>query len=550
MITVKKYRNGGKKDFSIQKSRANLYFVWEGAKCLRENLSTMEESEHQINQIILNRKKSALEAVTVKRENGEVYQKKIKPMKKNVQKECVECGKSFVDDSIVQVTKVCSDECRKARGAKSSKKYNDKYQERLKANKLKAKEDAEHLKSEMDRTVSALSDSLMKGRVEDASSQAVEYLSDRLEREGFAKGITDAWNEQTEKSMSELSNEVLDKAIASVLLKAKHGQLTVDNFFTEVFDTLISIDPKYQDLLISEENQDFVKRFQSVLSDSIKDLKTNIEADVVLGKKWSSAPSEPTSTEKLLESFKPLHKEPISLSEKIKVEKWEKKALQSEVEAYASMLTKVLQKLWENSHEDYSDLVVKISKLTPYTYRELVDVCNHYAMKVRLDKWSALEEFLAKDLLVDRGFFPSTEQKTQMKQILKELNDDDGFNLKSYVFDHFVDVKDRLKLSNDHIFQIKAQLDKVVGMIGRSDDTVNQLGHVINKNEDSIEKLAHLCSNSELTLERKIEHNEGKIHFLATKIESLENRIEMLVSAIQSVTVMLQDNKKKGWFNK
>jgi hypothetical protein len=514
MITVKKYRNGGKKDFSIQKSRANLYFVWEGAKCLRENLSTMEESEHQINQIILNRKKSALEAVTVKRENGEVYQKKIKPMKKNVQKECVECGKGFIDDTIQQVTKVCSDECRKVRGAKSSKKYNDKYQERLKANKLKAKEEAQKLKSEMGETVSPYPDSL---------------LNEKLDKH------------QIQNSTAEISNELLDKAIASVVLKAKSGQLTDDNFFTEVFDTLISIDPKYQDLLISEKNQDFVKRFQSVLSDSIKDLKTNIETDVVLGKEWSSEKGFTTITaDKLFEQYQ---QEPISLSEKIKVEKWEKKALQSEVEAYASMLTKVLQKIWENIQDDFSDLVVKISKLTPYTYRELVDVCNHYSMKVRIDKWSALEEFLAKDLLVDRGFFPSTEQKTQMKQILQELKDDDGFNLKSYVFDHFVDVKDRLKLSNDHIFQIKAQLDKVVSMIGRSDDTVNQLGHVINKNEDSIESLVRLnnalvqgWADTELTLE--------------TKIESLENKIEGLVNTLQTVTSMLTDNKKKGWFNK
>jgi len=505
MITVKEYRNGGKKDFSIQKSRANLYFVWEGAKCLRENLSTMEESEHQINQIILNRKKSALEAVTVKRANGEVYQKKIKPMKKNVQKECVECGQLFIDDTAQQLTKMCSDLCRETRGKKSSKKYNEKYQERLKANKLKAKDDAEYLKPK------------------------------------FAEGITNAYVEQNKKLNPTISNEVIDKAIANVLLKAQSGQLTDDNFFTEVLDTLIAIDPKYQDLLISDKNQDFVKRFQSVLSKSMKDLKTNIEADGIWGKECKTKNGFTTITaDKLFEEYQ---QEPTSLSEKIKVEKWDKKAIQSEVEAYASILTKVLQKIWENNQDDVSDLMVKISKLTPYTYRELVDVCNHYSMKVRLDKWGALEGFLANDLHVDRGFFPSTEQKTQIKQILKELNEDDGFNLKSYVFDHFVDVKDRLKLSNDHIFQIKAQLDKVVSMIGRSDDTVNQLGHVINKNEDSIESLVRLnnalvqgWADTELTLE--------------TKIELLENKIDALVNTLQTVTSMLKDNKKKGWFNK
>jgi uncharacterized protein YutE (UPF0331/DUF86 family) len=80
-------------------------------------------------------------------------------------------------------------------------------------------------------------------------------------------------------------------------------------------------------------------------------------------------------------------------------------------------------------------------------------------------------------------------------------------------------------------------------MIGRSDDTVNQLGHVINKNEDSIESLVRLnnalvqgWADTELTLE--------------TKIESLENKIEGLVNTLQTVTSMLTDNKKKGWFNK
>ena len=80
-------------------------------------------------------------------------------------------------------------------------------------------------------------------------------------------------------------------------------------------------------------------------------------------------------------------------------------------------------------------------------------------------------------------------------------------------------------------------------MIGRSDDTVLDLGHVINKNEESIQSLVRLnnalvqgWADAELTLE--------------TKIELLENKIDALVNTLQTVTSMLKDNKKKGWFNK
>lgn len=514
MITVRKYRNGGKRDFSIQKSRANLFFVWEGAKCLRENLSTIEEAEHQINQIVLSRKKSALDAIPVQKNDGTTYLKSIKPMKKNVKKDCIECGKPFFDTTIQQTTKICSDECRKIRDKKSTKKYNDKYNERVRLEKLKLKEQKQLDKNE-------------KNIIH--STDLKEPEMEQEQREGFAKGITDAYREQIENSKIEISNDVLAEAISKVLIKIKSGNITNYNFISEVFNTLISIDPKYKALL-SEKNQEFVKRFQSTFNQYLNEMDFSELMGSLNYNPQTALKTEDNSAKKGL-----------SISEKIKAEKLDSKEIKSEVEAYASTLAKVLKEVWERGQEDITDLMVRLSNLTPYSYLELVDVCNHYSLKVRIDKWSAFEAFLSTDMLNERNFFPSTEQKIQLKQVLKIINEDE-FNLKSYLFDHFIDVKDSLKIANENVLDVKSQTDKLVYLVEKNGQTVNQFAEAFHNNI-SIEN----WDNLEKTIETKVKNLEAKVENLESTIKSLVVVLGEAVCGLQSLNDIAK-NKKKSWF--
>ena len=135
MTTVKLYRKGGKKDFRIDK-RNGMFFVFEGAKCLREYLTTVEEAEHQINLIVLNRKKMNMETVPILKADGTTYAKPIKFSAKNPkEKTCSICSKSFIDESFALRRKFCSEECKKKGHAMTNKAANQKYQQRLREKK-------------------------------------------------------------------------------------------------------------------------------------------------------------------------------------------------------------------------------------------------------------------------------------------------------------------------------------------------------------------------------------------------------------------------------
>lgn len=355
---VKVYRKGGKKDFRIEK-RNGMFFVFEGAKCLREYLTTVEEAEHQINLIVLNRKKSGMESVPVAISNGESYEKPIKfvaPSPK--EKLCGSCEKPFLDDSPTYTKKYCGDKCSKIARDKTRMKATKKYSQKKTAQKK--------LLAEITALSSNFGILLSKSKNEkfywqmQGESYSVQYFRKSRGKRSVDGSLVHTF-EKFGNPFLLTKQEFLDFIYNTKLVVATNEEEeSREGFKKGILDA-------YKEIV--EESKQEVTNAESVF-DGLQDANVHVEnsSDPLLKE-------EPKMRDYNFEDSPNTEQEDDFgfIAE-------EEKRIKSKVEFFVHIVVDCIIQLTQHKHEGTNDFIFNLSNILPYSFAEvyqMVSICSH-----------------------------------------------------------------------------------------------------------------------------------------------------------------------------
>ena len=588
MTTVKLYRKGGKKDFRIEK-RNGMFFVFEGAKCLREYITSVEEAEHQINLIVLNRKKANMESVPILNADGSTSVKPLKFVAKNpVEKTCSICDKPFLDDTYALQKKYCSDDCKKEGYAKSNKEAQKKYQQKLrerrkfdemikklfllengvllsKTKRLKleffrnafdhelytaqlwkqtkiSKEGGLTRRTfakkgnELSFTKTEFSDYVLKCGFY-PSNEALEYERKYQEskeqfpeqpREEFKEVMLDAGTRPLNIPPAEsLPNDVmLNDAIVELYNLGRKGELNEDNFMEHIRTLILS---KYDDNFIkSEQVQQMLQRLERIIKNSIPIWRERLEKELKMDSDLEHISDDPFNKEEPI--IREYMKEELPINSKSQIT--------NEVEMYVDIVIDALKNLFLNSNAsikaEMPQYVMRIASLLPISYSKVIEM-GHRCQK-GIAQTLEVKKIIVSTMM-GQNIVPTDYHFEEAKALYKSVS---GISP--------LGTTDALAIYTNDVLKAFATVSE------NQLDLAKRLTDLDNSNSDKIGRLVDLVSDTEKLMSKSIEQSSNLIA-LVNESFSREKQLYDIIENMRSMITDLQtkveeSKKKKGWFNK
>ena len=519
MTTVKLYRKGGKKDFRIEK-RNGMFFVFEGAKCLREYITSVEEAEHQINLIVLNRKKANMESVPILNSDGSTSVKPLKFVAKNpVEKTCSICSKSFLDDTYALQKKYCSDDCKKEGYAKSNKEAQKKYQQKLRERRKF---------DEMMRKLFLLEKGVL---ISKTKRLKLEFFRNAFDHELYSAQL---WKQTNISKKDGVTRRTFAK---------KGNELSFTKLEFSDYVLKCGFFPSNEPLEYQRKYQEAHEQFPENYVDLEKQLSAGALTDDVSESVSNISPAESLTNPVDIEVEKyddPFNKEEPMIRDYMKEELPinSKSQITNEVEMYVDIVIDALKNLFLNRNAsikaEMPQYVMRIASLLPISYSKVIE------MGYRCEKGIA-QTLEVKKIIVStmmgQNIVPTDYHFEEAKALYNSVS---GISP--------LGTTDALAIYTNDVLKAFATVSE------NQLDLAKRLTDLDNSNSDKIGRLVDLVSDTEKLMSKSIEQSSNLIA-LVNESFSREKQLYDIIENMRSMITDLQtkveeSKKKKGWFNK